>query len=63
MREGAISRKVAREFESTPLRQRVTANRCLVVAFSAAARMLSASEHLLNRQRFGCSTLHEERLS
>jgi len=46
-----------------PLRQRVIANRCLVVAFSAAARMLSASEHLLNRQRFGCSTLHEKRLS
>ena len=30
-----------RRFESILLRQRVTANRCLVVAFGAAARMLS----------------------
>ena len=29
-----------RQFEFTSLRQRVIANRCLVVAFGAAARML-----------------------
>jgi hypothetical protein len=37
-----------REFESTPLRQRVIANRCLVVAFGAAARFSNHHEKASN---------------